>query len=384
MDLKPSALLDHRNALEALPPRDSLDKGVEHSEDFFCRNTEKLPPEDLDLERQCTGPGDTTPAWWRRIWGRILSLIFKTEASAALSRADSNLSSPPNTRVHSIQPTIETVETNLVEPEATYTAGLTRAKPDSESIRTVKETISVRSSQPQPPPPPDTHDPYLDGLLDDRELAASSGADTLEDPRQDGLLNRSQLDDLISFIESAGCIPPRVSSSDKSTARERDSTTIPPYMYQPHSDLLRISPFTEGVCIADADLRRKTPEKWFSENAARATTWLQEHGFGCRPVVPVGCGWYCLFDLNEETITGLIEAGTCKPFNENNTKLPFLDYLKVQQGLEVKTVQLMELRLCLSLFCRYAKEIDPKVLRFRDVLKAETEMELAKEGEAMK
>lgn len=151
-----------------------------------------------------------------------------------------------------------------------------------------------------------------------------------------------------------------------------------------HAQLLRISPFIESECIADADLRQKDPERWFSENTARVTTWLQEYGFDCHPVVPVGCGWYCLFDLNEETIKGLIEAGTCEPFDKNNTELPFLDYMKVQQGLEVKAVQLMELRLCLSLFRRYTKEIDPKVLRFGDVLKAQTEMEMVKEGQAMK
>lgn len=147
-----------------------------------------------------------------------------------------------------------------------------------------------------------------------------------------------------------------------------------------HAQLLRLSPFTEGECIADVDLRRKNPEKWVSENTARVTTWLQEYGFDCHPVVPVGCGWYCLFDLNKETITRLREAGTCEPFSMNNTELPFLDYMKVQQGLESKVVQLAELRLCLSLSDLYGKEIDPKVLRFRDYLQAEAKMEMTKEA----
>ena len=192
MDVEPPVSLDHWKALEARPPGDSLDKGVEHSEDFFCRNTtEKLPPEDLDLERQCTGPGDTTPTWWRRIWGRILSLIFKTEASAALSRADSSLSSPPNTRVHSNQPTIDTVrEKNLAELAATYT------------------DLPTFDRSPSPPP----------------------SSDTLEDPCQGGLLSCSELDQLVLYIESVGYISVPISSSDRSTARERDSTTIPSYV----------------------------------------------------------------------------------------------------------------------------------------------------------
>lgn len=171
----PSDPAIQRKALEGLPLRVGLDMNVEHavSPDDLCHNTtERLPPTDLDLERQCAGPGDMTPTWWRWIWGIIVSLFFKTGASAARPRTNSNLSSTPNMRVHSNQPTIEAVQRNSVESGAVYTAVLMRAKGDSKSIRTFKETTRVRSPQPLPPPPPasDTHEPCQDGLLDDGEL----------------------------------------------------------------------------------------------------------------------------------------------------------------------------------------------------------------------
>lgn len=208
MDLGSPASLNHWNASEALSPGDSLDKGVEPPEEFFCHNaSEKLPPEDLDLEKQCTVPGDTKPSWWRRIWGRIFSLIFKSEETAALPRADSDLSSTPNTSVNANRPTIETVrQTNFVEPAATY--------PD---LPTFDKTIRIHSRPPSPPPP----------------------SDTLEDPRQHGVLSHSELAELISFIESGDCVSPRISSFDRSTARQRDSATIPLHMYQPHPEVCK-------------------------------------------------------------------------------------------------------------------------------------------------
>ncbi|EED20952.1 hypothetical protein TSTA_081850 [Talaromyces stipitatus ATCC 10500] len=375
---------------------------------FRHNASEKLPPEDLDLEKQCTGPEETKLTWWKQIWKRILSLIFKTEALAALSRADSNLSSMPNTRVHSNRPTIETVrETKVVNPVAIYTAGLTRAKPESQSIPTFEETIRVRSTPPTPPPTPDTLDPCQDGLLSDREL-----------------------DDLISFIQNASHISPDVILIGR--LQERDSTTIPPSLYHPHpvfgfpsilvnirllittlfrfqakvtmdtpkayvsffhspmraglkhTQFLRIPPYTKDDCIADAKLRQTNPKTWVSENVTRVTSWLQEHEFDCHPVAPLGCGWCCLFDLDEETLTRLKEAGTCKLFDINDTNYPSLEYMEALRApeLESKAVWLMELREALSLFYLYTEEIDLKVLIFQEYLIVETNgvMEMMKQS----
>lgn len=149
-----------------------------------------------------------------------------------------------------------------------------------------------------------------------------------------------------------------------------------------HTQFLRISSFTKDDCIADTGLRQKKPETWVSENVARVTSWLKEHGFDCHPVAPVGCGWYCLFDLNEEKLRGLKEAGTCKPFDIDDTDYPSLEYMKVQPapGSGSKAVWLMELRRNLSLFYLYTKETDLKVLIFQKYLIVKTEgaMEMAK------
>jgi hypothetical protein len=205
--------LSRRNALGALPPGNSLDMVVEppvSPDQLFCHNaSEKLPPADLDLEKQCAGPGETKPTWWRQIWGRILSLIFKTEASTVLSGAGSDLSSTPNTSVHSNRPTIKSVrETDLVERVATCTGGLMRAKLDSQSIPTFEETIRVHSPAPSPPP---------------------------VESRQDDLLNDRELDDLILLIQDASSPP--MSSSVRSTAREGESTAIPPSLHHSHPDV---------------------------------------------------------------------------------------------------------------------------------------------------
>uniref|UniRef100_A0A093VHQ3 Uncharacterized protein n=1 Tax=Talaromyces marneffei PM1 TaxID=1077442 RepID=A0A093VHQ3_TALMA len=291
MSLEPPALSDHWFASLSLPHEDNA-----------------------DLEKPChSGSVENRETWWGRIWRLLLSLVFKTETSAALSRANGNVLSTSNTRVSSDRPAPErgiVTETPLVEPVAIYTAGLPRARPDPQSLPTFEETIRVR-----PPPPPPTL-----GTLG---------------PCQDGLLSDRELDDLFSFIQTASHISPRMSFSGLK-----------------HTQILRISCFTMGECITDAELRHTKPATWVSINLECITSWLRKHGIDCRPGAPLGCGWFCFFNPDEETLKLLGKAETCKPFDIDDTTYPSLEYMEDEPGtrLEPRAFWLMELRRSLQHF----------------------------------
>jgi hypothetical protein len=136
---------------------------------------------------------------------------------------------------------------------------------------------------------------------------------------------------------------------------------------------LRVSSLTKDECIADADLRDTKPETWVSKNLQRITTWLQEHGIDCHPVAPLGGGWFCFFNPDEETLKVLRKAETCKPFDTDDTTYPSLEYMGDEPGtrLEPKAFWLMELRRSLSYFVA-EKGNSQEVLAFHGTLIRET------------
>lgn len=215
--------------------------------------SEAVPPEDsVDLERQChIRSGEIKETLWGRIWRLLLFLVFKTETSAVLSRANGNVSSTSNTRVSSDRPALDreiVTETPLVEPVAIDmdslddSTELTQAQSGSQSIPSLESEIRLRS-----PPLPPTQDPSTLAANDARSSRSTgSSPNTMRSLSND--LRDEELDDLISLIEMASCSPPLAPSTisparnvDVSQAMQRprhaqrESRTIPffPYPFSP-------------------------------------------------------------------------------------------------------------------------------------------------------
>jgi hypothetical protein len=151
-----------------------------------------------------------------------------------------------------------------------------------------------------------------------------------------------------------------------------------------HKQILRISSLTEGECITDAESRHIEPETWVSQNLDCITSWQQKQGIDCRPVAPLGCGWFCFFNPDEETLEVLRKAETCKPFDIDDETYPSLEYMEDEPGkrLEPKAFWLIELRRALSHFLA-EKGDSQDVLAFRDYLTGETDrvMEIIKQSQ---
>lgn len=132
-------------------------------------------------------------------------------------------------------------------------------------------------------------------------------------------------------------------------------------------------------------MRQIRPTAWIMTNLERITSWLKEHEIECRPVAPLGCGWFLFFNPGEETLKILRKAETCKPFDIDDTGYPSLEYMEdePEKSLESKALWLMVLRSSLEYLYAHENKADKVVLSFHDYLIRETErvMEMIKQGQ---
>lgn len=209
-----------------------------------------LPPEDSpDLEKQChSADVENRETLWGRIWRMLLSLVFKTETSVALSNANGNTSSTSNTRVSSDRLALDreiVTQTHLVEPVAMPVAI------DMDSLNDLREHTRAQprlGNEIRVCSPPPTRDSSTLTTNDARSSCSiwSSQDDTEPWPYNlgDEEISSTDLRDMISLIESAGCSSslaptptPSARDSDVSEVMQRprpsqrESTILPLSLY---------------------------------------------------------------------------------------------------------------------------------------------------------
>lgn len=177
-----------------------------------------------DLEKQYhSGSVQNKETLWGRIW-ILLTLLSKTGTSAILSRASRNVPSKQNTRVSLDGPELDPLDDSTE---------LTQAQPDSASMPSVDNGIRVHSSPSLP-------------TRNSSTLAANDACSScsISSSREGEEIVSSDLDDIISLIERAGCNPSLAPTSTQSARdsdvseamqrprpSQRESTIIPPFLY---------------------------------------------------------------------------------------------------------------------------------------------------------